>query len=75
MLAKIGREFVSAILQNDGVAIIADKDESQGNKLKEKISAELNTTNLDFVKMDITSINSLSECIHFIDEKYESMLL
>ena len=40
-------------------------------KLKEKISAELNTTNLDFVKIDITSINSLSECIHFIDEKYQ----
>ena len=33
---QIGREFVSAILQNDGVAIIADKDESQSNKIKRK---------------------------------------
>jgi len=66
----IGKEFVKAILENRGIAIIADINEELGLKVKENLSNELSNENIDFVKLDITSKNSLNRCIDFLDEKY-----
>lgn len=65
----IGKEFVKAVVQNGGIAIIADINEELGQKVKEDLSKELDTTNIDFVKLDITSKNSLNECIQHLDKK------
>lgn len=67
----IGKEFVKAVVENQGIAIIADINEELGLKVKEDLSKELNTTNIDFVKLDITSKNSLNECIQYLEKKYE----
>lgn len=69
----IGKEFVKAVVQNSGVAIIADINEEIGLKAKEDLSKELNTTNIDFIKLDITSKESLSECISYLDKKYKKI--
>jgi len=66
----IGKEFVKAVIENNGVAIIADINEEIGAKVKEDLLKELNTTNIEFVKLDITSKDSLITCIDYLDKKY-----
>jgi len=67
----IGKEFVKAVIENKGIAIIADINEELGLKAKKDLSKELNTINIDFVKLDITSKNSLNNCIDFLNDKYQ----
>ncbi|WP_157351578.1 oxidoreductase [Aliarcobacter butzleri] len=69
----IGKEFVKAVIENGGIAIIADINEELGKKVKESLSKELDTSNIDFFELDITSKNSLNECINFLDEKYKKI--
>lgn len=66
----IGKEFVKAVVENNGVAIIADINEKFGSKVKEDLSKDLNSTNVDFVQLDITSKDSLVKCIEYLDKKY-----
>lgn len=67
----IGKEFVKAVVENQGIAIIADINEELGLKVREDLSKDLNTTNIDFVKLDITSKDSLNNCIDFLNDKYQ----
>lgn len=67
----IGKEFVKAVIENGGIAIIADINEQIGEEVKENISKELNTTNIDFIKLDITSKESLNKCLNYLDKKYK----
>ena len=69
----IGREFAKAVIENGGVAIIADINEKLGKSTKKQISKELNTNNIDFVKLDITSKVSLQETIKKLDKKYSKI--
>jgi NAD(P)-dependent dehydrogenase (short-subunit alcohol dehydrogenase family) len=69
----IGQEFIKAIVQNNGIAIIADINQELGNKVKEELSKKLDTKNIDFVNLDITSKDSLNECIHYLDKKYSKI--
>lgn len=69
----IGKEFVKAVVENGGIAIIADINEELGKKVKESLSKELATLSIDFFKLDITSKNSLNECINFLDKKYKKI--
>lgn len=66
----IGKEFVKAVIENNGIAIIADINGELGSKVKEDLSKNLNTVNIEFVKLDITSKDSLITCIDFLNEKY-----
>ena len=70
---RIGSEFAKAVIENDGIAIIADINEELGLKVKEYLSKELNTKNIDFVKLDITSKSSLNSCINFLNDKYKKI--
>jgi len=67
----IGQEFVKAVIEQNGIAIIADINKELGNDVKEKLSKELNTGNIDFIQLDITSKKSLQECISYLDNKYD----
>src|SRR3989339_488355 len=66
----IGKEFVKAVVANNGIAIIADINAHLGNSVKESLSKELNTHNIDFVTLDITSKDSLNETINYLNQKY-----
>jgi len=66
----IGQEFVKAVVEQNGIAIIADINEDIGNKVKITLSKEFKTKNIDFVKVDITSKKSLVDCIDYLDTKY-----
>lgn len=67
----IGKEFIKAIVENNGIAIIADINEKIGQEAKETLSKELNSKNIDFVKLDITSKDSLEACIKYLNDKYK----
>lgn len=67
----IGQEFVKAVVEYNGIAIIADINEELGQKVKNELSSALNTKNIDFVKLDITSKSSLKNCIEYLNKKYE----
>ncbi len=66
----IGQEFIKAIIEQNGIAIIADINEEIGKNVKKQLSKELNTKNIDFIKLDITSKKSLKQCIKYLDDKY-----
>ncbi len=66
----IGQEFVKAVVEQNGIAIIADINEELGNQVKTDLSEALGTDNIDFVKLNITSKESLQECINYLNSKY-----
>ena len=66
----IGQEFVKAVVEQNGIAIIADINEEVGKKVQNKLSKKLNTNNIDFIKLDITSKISLKKGIKYLDDKY-----
>ena len=66
----MGQEFVKAVVEQNGVAIIADINATLGNQVKNSLSKELKTSNIDFVELDITSKESLNACIIYLHEKY-----
>lgn len=66
----IGQEFVKAVVENNGVAVIADINKEIGESVKNTLSEQLQTAAINFVQLDITSKASLQECIGKIDSKY-----
>jgi len=66
----IGQEFVKAVVEQNGIAIIADINKKIGKKVKKQLSKELNTKNIDFIKLDITSKKLLEKGIKKLDKKY-----
>jgi NAD(P)-dependent dehydrogenase (short-subunit alcohol dehydrogenase family) len=61
----LGRTFVKAVLDNNGVVVAADIQEEQLQKLK----TEINSDRLHTVKMDITSENSIRLAINEVKGK------
>lgn len=66
----IGQEFIKAIIEQGGIAIIADINKEIGKEVQKKLSKKLNTKKINFIKLDITSKKSLKKCIEKIDKKY-----
>ena len=69
----IGREFVKSIVEHDGIAIVADIDENLAKNVKENLSSELNSTHIDFIKLDITCKDSINKCIEYLHKKYKKI--
>ena len=66
----IGQEFVKAVVEKNGIAIIADINEEHGKNIKDTLSKKLITDNIDFIRLDITSKDSLQDCIKYLNIKY-----
>ncbi len=69
----IGKEFVKSVVQNDGIAVIADINQEKSEKLKDELSKELNSSNIESLNLDITSKQSLIECIEKLHKKYKKI--
>jgi NAD(P)-dependent dehydrogenase (short-subunit alcohol dehydrogenase family) len=69
----IGKAFVRAVVENGGIAIIADLDEVAGNNAKAEISAEFGAGKVDFVKVDITSKESVTAMIDGVVKTYKTI--
>ncbi len=66
----IGQAFVKTIIENNGIAIIADINEELGNSIKQKMQQEHSSQDVDFVQIDITSKESIENAIKLLDAKY-----
>lgn len=67
----IGQEFVKTVIENEGVAVIADVNEDLANKVRNQLVQSLSSENIDYVKMDITSKRSILSAIEYLNKKYK----
>jgi NAD(P)-dependent dehydrogenase (short-subunit alcohol dehydrogenase family) len=67
----IGQEFSRAIVEQGGIVIIADINKEHGEKVSIALKKNLNTNNISFVKLDITSKDSINKCINYVNKKYK----
>ena len=61
----LGAEFVKAITSSGGIAIIADVNDQLGLELKEQIGSKA-----DYVHLDITDKQSISQVIESVSKQY-----
>ena len=66
----LGKEFIKAIIEQNGIAIIADINKEVGKQTQQILKKELKSKNIDFVKLDITSKESIKKMIKKISSKY-----
>ncbi len=66
----IGQEFVKAVAQNGGIAVIADINEEVGKSVADALSSTLEAETIDFVVLDITSKDSILKMIDALHVKY-----
>lgn len=66
----IGQEFVKAVVEQHGIAIIADINEEVGTQVKAQLSSELGSSSIDFVRLDITSKESIAAMVDVLHSRY-----
>lgn len=66
----IGQEFVKAVVEQQGIAIIADINEEIGIQVQENLCQTLCTSKIDFIRLDITSIESITKMINILHDQY-----
>lgn len=66
----LGKEFIKGIVEQKGIAIIADINKQIGKDTEKLLQKELNSKNIDFIKLDINSKKSINKMIDKISLKY-----
>jgi NAD(P)-dependent dehydrogenase (short-subunit alcohol dehydrogenase family) len=66
----LGRTFVRAVVLSGGVGVVADLNEDAGVKAMEQLKGELRSENLYFIKVDITSKESINDMIGVMVKRY-----
>lgn len=66
----IGQEFVKAVVEQHGIAIIADINEEVGTQVQAQLSSELGLSRIDFVHLDITSKESIAAMVDALHSRY-----
>jgi NAD(P)-dependent dehydrogenase (short-subunit alcohol dehydrogenase family) len=66
----LGQEFVKAVVLQQGVAVIADISEDTAFQVQQSLSLEYSTDTIDFIRLDITSVESIKDMISTLHEKY-----
>jgi NAD(P)-dependent dehydrogenase (short-subunit alcohol dehydrogenase family) len=66
----LGREFIRAVVENNGVGIIADVHENAGGKAKNALLQEVESKCVEFIHLDITAIQSVENLIQNVHSKY-----
>lgn len=66
----IGQEFVKAVVEHDGIAIMADINNSVGLATEAKLRQELASKNICFVGLDITAKSSIQSMLDELHDRY-----
>lgn len=66
----IGQEFIKSIIEQRGIAIIADINEQIGSQVQAQLSLELNSSNIGFTHLDITSKESITAMVATLHTDY-----
>lgn len=64
---RLGKEFTAAIAKKGGIAVMADVDEVYGKKIKEELSGRTDRGRIEFLKLNISSEESVKELIKKTD--------
>lgn len=68
----VGESFIEAVIENQGIAVIADIDAAKANEVKN--SFPLNQQKkIDVVELDITNKKSILEAIKYLDDKFQKI--
>lgn len=66
----LGSEFVSEIIRNNGIAVIADNNAAAGKTLSDKINKDFGKGKAFFKKTDFSSSASVNSLISSVDSRY-----
>jgi NAD(P)-dependent dehydrogenase (short-subunit alcohol dehydrogenase family) len=69
----IGQEFAKVVMNQGGIAVIADIDEERAQHVSKELERTFPSDKIDVFKLDITSKDSLQECIDYVDSKYKKI--
>lgn len=67
---RIGQEFVRGIVENGGIAILADINESTSRKVLDELARDGRAANAEFVELDITSTSSIAGVISSLHDRH-----
>lgn len=66
----LGRAFVSAVAEHQGIAVIADVDVEAAERVRSSLNDALSTSSIDTISLDITSSVSIQNMLHTLHEHY-----
>ena len=66
----LGKEFVRAIAEEGGIGVIADVDRDKGEKIRNELIQKVKNGEVEYVKLDITSKNSICSAIDYLLRRY-----
>lgn len=66
----LGKNFCSSIVEAGGKVIIADINEKEGVKLRQKINKEYSRQSAEFCNADITDLKSIKKLIKFAAKRF-----
>ena len=69
----IGKEFAKAVISQGGIAVIADIDEERIQCAIKELKRIFPSDEIDAFKLDVTSKDTLQECIDYVDCKYKKI--
>ena len=69
----IGQEFAKAVMNQGGIAVIADIDEKRMQYTVRELAQKFPCEKIDIFKLDITSKDSIQKCIAYVDSKYKKI--
>ena len=69
----IGKEFAKAVMSQGGIAVIADIDEERIRYAFKELAQKFPSGKIDAFKLNVTSKDSLQECIDYVDYKYKKI--
>jgi NAD(P)-dependent dehydrogenase (short-subunit alcohol dehydrogenase family) len=69
----LGREFIKSVVENNGVAVIADISHEAGMIVKDTILSIYPDAKIEVISLDITSKNSINTMIDTLHNQYGSI--
>jgi NAD(P)-dependent dehydrogenase (short-subunit alcohol dehydrogenase family) len=66
----LGQEFTKTIMENNGIAVIADIDEKRGWEVTENLQKSFPVSVVDFQLLDINNRQSIINLIEMLNQKY-----
>lgn len=66
----LGREFAKAVVEQSGIAVIADINKVLGKKVEKSLRAELKSNNIYYHYLDITSKKSIQIMINYLHKMF-----
>ena len=69
----LGKQFAKAVMSEGGIVIVADTDEKKLQNVVEELAQFFPSGKIEAFKLNVTSKDSLQECIDYVDLKYKKI--